>query len=46
MFWLGLIIGLFIGTNLGILVMSWVCAGAEADRIKNYFQDKNWRENE
>jgi Na+/H+ antiporter NhaA len=46
MFWLGLIIGLFIGANLGILVMSWVCAGTEADRRKNYFQDNNWRENE
>jgi hypothetical protein len=45
--WIGLIIGLLVGTNLGIIVMGCVCAGAEADRRKNYYQDMNkWRENE
>jgi hypothetical protein len=32
MFWIGLVIGIFIGANIGVVAMGVVVAGADKDR--------------
>lgn len=36
MFWLGLIIGLFIGANLSLILYACIVAGKESDRRSEY----------
>lgn len=47
MFWLGLVIGLFVGANIGLFVIGLCLAAQKGDRMKCYengLNDGNYRD--